>query len=98
MFCRAGADITGPLNTKQREHKAQKEQKLLSLRILFVWNLVGISGNRSHSTLKVKNRTGVYIMQNTMVGGRGGGEWSLGKKMKNEELGKKLNKKRWKRP
>ena len=32
---------------------------------------------------------GIYIMQNTMVGGGG---WSLGKKIKNEELGEKIKK------
>ena len=31
-------------------------------------------------------------MQNTMVGGGGEYKWSLGKKIKNEELGEKIKK------
>ena len=38
----------------------------------------------------VEKWPGVYIMQNTMV--LGGGGWSRGKKMKNEELGEKNQK------
>ena len=41
--------------------------------------------------LYTHGRTGIYILQNTMVGG---GDGWLGKKNENEELGKKKGKKK----
>ena len=47
------------------------------------------SGNKTFAWMfkKIEIKTGIYIMQNTMVRGEGG-KWPLGKKIKNQELGK----------
>ena len=51
------------------------------------WSLFAVTGSWSNLKDMFRAGPGVYIMQNTMLG-----EWSLGKKMKNSDLGEKKGK------